>query len=273
MNNIIEDTEIQGLLDGIYEKYGYDFRNYSRPHITRRINRKLSISDYNNFEELADGVLADVNKFEKMLAEMFVHTTRMFRNSWFYQSFRKKIVPVLRTYPSIRVWNAGCATGEEVYSIAIILKEEGLYDKSIIYATDISDNVLQEAKSGVYPISRMKGYTESYQRSGGRESFSDYYKADQNYAIMESFLRKNIVFSSHNLTTDEVFAEMNVILCRNVLIYFNKRLQARALRVFRDSLCLRGFLCLGSKEDIRFSPYSDDFEDFTEQEKIYKRRY
>jgi chemotaxis protein methyltransferase CheR len=273
MNNIIKGTEIQELLDGIYEKYGYDFRNYSRSHIVRRIDRKLSISDYKNFAELADGVLTDINKFEKMLAEMFVHTTRMFRNPWFYQSFRKKIVPVLRTYPSIRVWNAGCATGEEVYSIAIILKEEGLYDKTIIYATDISDNVLRKAKSGMYPISRMKEYTELYQKSGGKESFPDYYITDKNYAMMEPFLRKNIVFSSHNLTTDEVFAEMNVILCRNVLIYFNNDLQARAIRVFRDSLCLRGFLCLGSKEDIGFSPYSNDFEDFTEKEKIYKRRY
>ncbi len=273
MNNTIKDDEIQDLLDGIYEEYGYDFRNYSRPHITRRLNRKLAISGYKNFTELTYGVLTDSNKFEKLLAEMFVHTTRMFRNLWFYKAFRKKVVPVLRTYPSIRIWNAGCATGEEVYSIAIVLKEEGLYDKTRIYATDVSDNILQKAKSGVFPIDRMKGYTESYQRSGGKESFSDYYIADQNYAMMEPLLRKNVVFSSHNLTTDEVFAEMNVILCRNVLIYFNKYLQARALRVFRDSLCLRGFLCLGSKEDVRFTPYADDFEDFTEKEKIYKRRY
>ncbi len=267
------EKEIQLLLDSIYEKYGYDFLNYSRPHIERRLNRELILSEYNSISELRTGILSTSERFYEMLADMFVHTTEMFRDTLFYQSFRKKIVPILKTYPSIRIWNAGCATGEEVYSIAIILKEEGLYKKSRIYATDISNDVLRKAKSGIFPISKMKQYTKSYQDAGGREAFSDYYKSDHNYAMFEPSLRENIVFSFHNLTIDEVFAEMNVILCRNVLIYFNRDLQARALKLFRDSLCIRGFLCLGSKEDVRFTPLSGDYEDFDVKAKIFKRRY
>ncbi len=268
-----KEAEIQKLLDTIYGKYGYDFRNYSRSHIERRLNRKLSLSDYESLNELEEGILSDSERFYEMLADLFVHTTSMFRDTGFYHSFRKNVVPVLRTYPSIRIWNAGCATGEEVYSIAIILKEEGLYDKTRIYATDISNNVLRKAKKGIFPIGSMKEYTELYQKSGGKEVFSDYYKANHNFAMMEPSLSENVIFSSHNLTTDEVFAEMNVILCRNVLIYFDNDLQARTLKLFRDSLCIRGFLCLGSKEDVRFSPLSDDFDDFAEKDKIYKRRY
>ncbi len=267
------DTEIEGLLDAIYKKYGYDFRNYTRSHIVRRLNRELILSNYKNLSELAEGVLSDNKNFYEMLTNLFVHTTSMFRDTDFCLSFRHNVVPVLRTYPSIRIWNAGCATGEEVYTIAIILKEEGLYDKTRIYATDISENILRKAKEGIFPIDYMKEYTKQYQMSGGQKAFSDYYKADNDFAIMESSLKNNIVFSSHNLATDEVFAEMNAILCRNVLIYFDRDLQNRALKLFRDSLCIRGFLCLGLKEDIRVSPLSTDFDDFSENERIYKRSY
>ncbi len=269
----MKETEIQKLLDAVHEKYGYDFRNYSRSHIKRRLNRELALSDYKSISELAEGILLDSKRFYEMLADLFVHTTSMFRDTDFYLSFRKNVVPVLRTYPSIRIWSAGCATGEEAYSIAIILKEEGLYDQARIYATDISNSVLRKAKDGIFPIGSMKEYTELYQKSGGREAFSDYYKAEHNFAMMDPSLKKNVVFSSHNLAIDEVFAEMNVILCRNVLIYFNNDLQTRAFRLFRDSLGIKGFLCLGSKEDVRFSSLSEDFEDFEERMKIYKRRY
>ncbi len=269
----MNEIGIQELLDAVYDTYGYDFRNYSRSHIERRLSRELIISDYNGLSELAEEVIADSEKFYEMLADLFVHTTSMFRDVGFYNSFRKNVVPVLRSYPSIRIWNAGCATGEEVYSIAILLKEEGLYDKTRIYATDISNNVLRKAKEGIFPIGNMKEYTELYQKSGGREPFSNYYKADKNYAMMEPSLRKNVLFSSHNLVTDKVFAEMDVILCRNVLIYFNNDLQARVIKLFRDSLCIKGILCLGSKENVRFSPLSGDFDDFIEKDKIYKRRY
>ncbi|MCP5008215.1 MAG: protein-glutamate O-methyltransferase CheR [Planctomycetes bacterium] len=268
-----KEAEIQELLEAIYSKYGYDFQNYSRPHIERRLIRELILSDYNGLSELAEEVLSDSERFYEMLADLFVHTTSMFRDVDFYNSFRRNVVPELRTYPSIRIWNAGCATGEEVYSIAIILKEEGLYAKTRIYATDISNNVLRKAKEGIFPISNMKEYTELYQKSGGCETFSNYYKADHNFAMMGPSLRKNVVFSSHNLVTDEVFAEMNVILCRNVLIYFNNDLQARVFKLFRESLCIKGFLCLGSKENVRFSPLSGDFDNFIEKDKIYKRRY
>ena len=268
-----KNAEIQQLLDAIYEKYGYDFRNYSRSHIERRLNKELILSDHESVSELAKEILSDSKRFHEMLADLFVHTTSMFRDTEFFLTFRKKVVSVLKTYPSIRIWSTGCATGEEVYSIAIILKEEGLYDKTRIYATDISNNILRKAKEGIYPINFMKKYTTLYQKAGGKEAFSDYYKADHNYAMMTPSLKKNIVFSSHNLVTDEVFAEMNVILCRNVLIYFDKVLQTRVLNLFCDSLCMRGFLCLGPKEDILFTPLTDDFEYFAEKEKIYKRKY
>jgi chemotaxis protein methyltransferase CheR len=196
----------------------------------------------------------------------------MFREPHFFRALREKIVPGLKILPFIKVWHAGCATGEEVYSLAIVMKEEGLYDKTQIYATDFNEEVIEKAKEGIYPIDGMKEYTENYKRAGGLASFADYYTARYDHAIMENSLKEHIVFSDHNLATDSVFGEMNLILCRNVLIYFNRQLQDRVIKLFTDSLCDAGFLCLGSKESIRFSKYSDDFEDVAMGDKIYRKK-
>lgn len=196
----------------------------------------------------------------------------MFRDPSFYLALRKEVLPLLKSYPFIKIWHAGCSTGEEAYSMAILMAEEGLYEKARIYATDFNESVIKKAKTGAYPIDRVKAYAYNYQRSGGKESFADYYSASHKSVAMENFLKKNILFSDHNLVTDGVFGEMNLIMCRNVLIYFNRDLQNRVFKLFSESLSDSGFLCLGSKESIRFSEYSDEFEDVTKHEKIYRKR-
>jgi len=195
----------------------------------------------------------------------------MFRDPSFYSSLREKVIPVLKTYPFIKIWHAGCATGEEVYSMAILLKEENLLSKTMLYATDLDDKVLKTAREGIYPLDKIKEYTQNYQKVHGNSSFSDYYTAKYEAAIMDRSLRKNIVFSQHNLVTDGVFGEMNLIICRNVLIYFDKDLQNRVLQLFHDSLTRKGILCLGSKETIKFSKVKDLFTEYDGKEKIYKR--
>jgi chemotaxis protein methyltransferase CheR len=208
---------------------------------------------------------------ERLLLDLSINVTAMFRDPGFYRVFRNQVVPTLRTYPFIRVWHAGCATGEEVYSMAILLEEEGLYERSRIYATDINEVVLQKAKSGIFPIERMQEYTENYIAAGGKRSFSDYYIAKYDGALFNPSLTKNVVFSQHNLVTDRSFSEFNVILCRNVLIYFDKTLQARVLTLFYDSLAMFGVLALGSKESLRFSPYEECYEQINDREKIYRK--
>ena len=208
---------------------------------------------------------------EKLLLDLSINVTAMFRDPTFYRVFRQQVIPHLRTYPFIRVWHAGCATGEEVYSMAILLEEEGLYERSRIYATDINEVVLQKAKSGIFPLDRMQEYTENYIAAGGKRSFSDYYIAKYDGALFSPSLTKNVVFSQHNLVTDRSFSEFNVILCRNVLIYFDKTLQARVLTLFYDSLATFGILALGSKESLRFSPYEECYEQINGPEKIYRK--
>jgi chemotaxis protein methyltransferase CheR len=216
-------------------------------------------------------ILYDVSFFEKLLLDMSINVTEMFRDPSFYLALRKFVVPELKKYPFLKIWHAGCSTGEEVYSMAILLKEEGLSDNIQIYATDMNELALKQAKNGIFDISRLKQYTANYQKAGGLESFSDYYVADDKHVIMDKSLKKNILFSDHNLATDGVFGEMNLIMCRNVLIYFNRELQNRVFRLFFDSLSTDGFLCIGSKESVRFSEYSDVFEDVVKNEKIYRR--
>ena len=208
-----------------------------------------------------------------LLFDFSINVTEMFRDPSCYLNIRKSVIPVLRTYPFIKIWHAGCATGEEVYSMAILLKEEGMYDRAQIYATDFNEAVVQKAKAGIFQIDRIKTYTSNYQKAGGTESFADYYTADYDSVIMDQALKKNIVFAHHNLVTDSVFGEMNLIMCRNVLIYFDRNLQNHVFKLFLDSLCYGGFICVGSKESIRFSKYSDSFEDAVRDEKIYKKRY
>lgn len=267
-----ENIEIKLLLEAIYLKYGYDFRDYAKASIKRRILHRLSLSDLKTISDIQHNVLNDKEFFETLLQDLSINVTEMFRDPTFYRALRKKVIPVIKDRPFIKVWHAGCASGEEVYSMAILLKEEGLYEKARIYATDFNEEIIKKAKKGVYPIDRIKEHTSNYQKAGGRASFADYYTARYNFAVLDNSLKKNIVFADHNLVTDSVFGEMDVIMCRNVLIYFSRELQNRVFRLFRDSLCPGGFLCLGSKESVRFSEYSDDFEDFIKKEKIYMKK-
>ena len=268
-----EDIEIRLLLEAIYMKYGYDFRGYSNAHMKRRILRRMTVAGINSIKDMQYKVLYDKEFLKTILSDFSINVTEMFRDPLFYKAFRNEVVPVLKTYPFIKVWHAGCSTGEEVYSMAILLKEEGLYDRAQIYATDFNDIVLHKGKEGIYPIDAIKEYTYNYQQAGGKASFSDYYIAKYDSVILEQSLKEKIVFAEHNLVTDGVFGEMNVVLCRNVLIYFNRELQSRVIKLFLDSLCNACFLCLGSKETIKFSSCADYFEPFIESEKIYRKKF
>lgn len=268
-----ENIELQLLLQAIYLKYGYDFRDYAKASVKRRIQHRLKTSQLPNISALQHFVLNDVRFFEQLLLDLSINVTEMFRDPSFYRAVREKIVPILREFPFLKIWHAGCATGEEVYSMAIILKEVGLYERAQLYATDMNEVVLKQARDGIFPINRLKQYTENYQKAGGQEAFSDYYAAHYEHVVMDKSLKENILFSDHNLATDGVFGEMHLIMCRNVLIYFNRELQNRALNLFTDSLCDGGVLCLGSKESIRFSEYSHLFEDISREEKVYLKKH
>jgi chemotaxis protein methyltransferase CheR len=268
-----EDIEIRVLLEAVYLKYGYDFRNYSNAHMKRRIIRRLSVEGLSSISEMLHKAIYDESFFKKLLSDFSVNVTEMFRDPTFYMAFRKNVIPVLNTYPFIRIWHAGCSTGEEVYSMAILLKEEGLLDRAHIYATDFNKVVLEKAKDGIYPIESIKDYTHNYQLAGGKTSFADYYIAKYDSVIFDQSLKKKITFADHNLVTDGVFGEMHVIICRNVLIYFNRALQNKVIKLFSDSLCNGCFLCLGSKETIKFSNSVNDFDEVVASEKIYRKKY
>jgi chemotaxis protein methyltransferase CheR len=270
-NPELEQIEIELLLEGIYRQYGFDFRSYAYASIRRRLWKRIEEEGLATVTDLQNRVLHEPEMMEKLLLDLSINVTAMFRDPQFYRVFREQVVPRLRTYPFIRVWHAGCATGEEVYSMAMLLEEEGLYERSRIYATDINEVVLQKAKSGIFPIERMQEYTENYIAAGGKRSFSDYYTAKYDGALFSPALTKNVVFSQHNLVTDRSFSEFNVILCRNVLIYFDKTLQSRVLTLFYDSLAMFGILALGSKESLRFSPYEECYEQINGPEKIYRK--
>lgn len=267
-----ENIEARLLLEAVYLKYGYDFRNYSMASIKRRIKRRMGLCGAETVSEMTHRLLNDEAFFSSVLADFSINVTEMFRDPPFYRTVRARVAPELRKMPFFKVWHAGCATGEEVFSMAILLQEEGLYDSARIYATDFNEEVIRNAKEGIYPIDRMKEYTHNYHKSGGKASFADYYTARYDFAIMNASLKENIIFADHNLVTDGVFGEMNLILCRNVLIYFDRQLQNRVIGLFYESLPPGGLLCLGSKESIRFCEYSDRFEDVDSNEKIYRKR-
>ncbi len=267
-----EEIELQLLLEAIYLKYSYDFREYARASIKRRILHRLALSGLPNLSVMQHRLLSDREFFDTLLGDLSINVSEMFRDPSFYKALRDHVIPILRTYPFLRIWHAGCSTGEEVYSMAIVLQEEALYERAQIYATDFNDVVLQQAKEGIYPVECVKDYTGNYQKSGGRKAFVEYYTAKHNSIIMDRALKTRMVFANHNLVTDGVFGEMNLIFCRNVLIYFNKTLQNRVFKLFYDSLCHRGLLCLGSKESLRFSAYADYFEEVVTNEKIYRKR-
>lgn len=274
LNNLEnEDLEIRLLLEAIYFKYGYDFRDYSRAHLKRRIIHRLSLTELNSISQMQHQVLYDRMFLKTLLTDFSINVTEMFRDPEFYKEFRKEVVPVLKTYPFIRVWHAGCSSGEEVYSMAILLKEEGLYERTQIYATDFNEEVLKKAKEAIYAIDDIKEYTYNYQQSGGLASFADYYIARYDSVILNHTLKEKIIFAEHNLVTDGVFGEMHVIICRNVLIYFNRELQNKVFKLFYESLRNGGFLGLGSKETLRFSDYIDKFSIISEDLKIYQKKF
>jgi chemotaxis protein methyltransferase CheR len=266
----LEQIEIELLLDGVHRLYGYDFRNYALPSLKRRIWHHVHAENVLSISALQEKVLHDRACFERFVYSLSIPVTEMFRDPGLFLTFRQKVVPLLRTYPYIRIWHAGCSTGEEVYSMAILLHEEGLYDKARIYATDMNERSLQQAKEGVYDISRMKQYTKNYLEAGGTRAFSEYYTAKYNSVILQPYLRKNIIFAEHNLATDTSFNEFNVIFCRNVMIYFNDELRDHVHGLFHESLSRFGILVLGSKESIHFTKYSDCYESLDRVEKIYR---
>ncbi len=267
----IEDIEIQLLLEAVFLRYHYDFRHYARASIKRRLLQARLHFSVSTITALQERILHDPDMMGQMLGFLTVQVSEMFRDPSYFRALREQVLPHLKTYPSLKVWIAGCSTGEEVYSMAILFKEEGLLDRTIIYATDINPHALAAAKAGIYPLDRIRKFTENHQKSGGRSSLSDYYTADYGRAVFDSSLRANVVFSDHSLVSDAVFGEMQLISCRNVMIYFDRALQDRAVGLFKDSLSRNGFLGIGSKETLRFSRHADAFSDFVLPEKIYRR--
>lgn len=268
----IEDIEIRLLLEAIYRRYHYDFRNYAQASIKRRLRQARDRMGLKTFSALQDKLLHDPAAASRVLRFMTVQVSDFFRDPSYFRAIREKVVPHLRTYPSLKVWIAGCSAGEELHSLAILFREEGLEDRTLFYATDINQEALEIAARGIYPLDRLKTFTENHRLSGGKSSLSDYYTTGYGGAVFDKSLRERVVFSDHSLVTDAVFSEMHLISCRNVMIYFDRELQDRAIGLFGESLIRNGFLGLGSKETLRFSAHSDDFADFVREEKIYQRR-
>ncbi|HEY3667904.1 MAG TPA: CheR family methyltransferase [Polyangiaceae bacterium] len=266
-----EDIEVRLLLDAIYLRYHYDFRSYSQASLRRRLGAAKLQMGAESLSQLQEGVLKDPITFARLLQFLTVQVSDMFRDPSFFLAFREQVVPELRTYPSIRIWVAGCSTGEELYSYAIVLREEGLLERATLYATDINPEALRKAELGLYPIERIQAFTENHRAAGGKSSLSEYYTAAYGSAAFDRTLRKNVVFSDHSLATDSVFAEVQLVSCRNVLIYFDGSLQDRALGLMKDALCRRGFLGVGSKERLMFSQHSGAFRDFVPSERWYQR--
>lgn len=269
--DFIEKIEIDLIMEAVNRYYGYDFSNYSKAHIKRRLLVFLSKYRYASISEMQHHVLHNPTIFEEFLNNFSINVTEMFRDPTFYLDFRKKVAPLLKTYPYLKIWIAGCATGEEVYSFAIMLKEEGLLDRTTIYATDFNKEAIQKAKKAIYNIDTIKAYTSNYQKAGGTCSFSDYYMANYNSVIIDKSLKNNIVYAEHNLVTDGVFTEANLIVCRNVLIYFNRDLQNKVLRLFDESMVTGGFLALGTKETIQFSSINKKYSTISKNNKIFKK--
>jgi chemotaxis protein methyltransferase CheR len=267
----LEKVEIELLLQGLYSWCGYDFRNYSFSSIKRRIWHRIHAEKLSTVTGLLEKVLHDPACLKRLIADFSINVTEMFRDPLFFLSFREHVVPILRTYPSIRIWHAGCSTGEEVYSMSMLLREEGIYEKTRIYATDINAEVLKVAKAGVYPVGNMRKYTNNYISAGGKKAFSDYYNVTNSGIKFHSNLTKNVVFAQHNLVTDQSFNEFHVILCRNVLIYFDKSLQKKVHSLFYDSLGTFGILGLGDKETIAYTDVADCYESIDISQKLYRK--
>jgi chemotaxis protein methyltransferase CheR len=267
----LQALEIELLLTGLAERYGYDFRNYARASLTRRIRRVMENEGLASISALQSKLLHDVEAAQRFVAAISVHTTSMFRDPDVYRVLRSEVIPLLRTYPFVRVWHAGCSSGEEVYSLAILLEEEGLYERCRIYATDISDSILERARQGVFPLRAMRDHTRSYQAAGGTEDFSKYYVTDQENAVFRSSLRRQFVFSQHNLVCDSAFNEFQLIVCRNVLLYFDSSLRQRAHDLFHASLSNFGVLVLGKKESLHFTEYAASYQELHDGARVYRK--
>ncbi|MBA3805593.1 MAG: protein-glutamate O-methyltransferase CheR [Acidobacteria bacterium] len=269
--NELEDIEISLLLEGLYRFYGFDFREYSPASLKRRILERMRAEKIESVSLFQDRVLHDAACMERLLLGLSVHVSSMFRDPDFYLTFRRKVVPILKTYPTVRIWHAGCSTGEEIYSMAILLQEEGLYRKSLIYATDISHDVLRKAKEGIFPLAAMQEYTLNYMKAGGQREFSDYYTAHYDNVIFHPSLKTNVVFAEHNLATDGSFNEFHVVLCRNVMIYFNKALQERVHNLIYESLSTFGIFGLGNKESLKFTAREGFYEKMDDGNELYRK--
>lgn len=272
MNENIDDIELDHLLDAIYRRYGYDFRNYSRASIKRRVKSFMAERDLAVIADMTARLLRDAVFFQDLVQNFSIPVTEMFRDPEVYASLRSNVLPFLKTYPFIKIWHAGCASGEEVYSLAIVLQEEGIYNRTTIYATDFNEDMLRKAREGIYPIADVRNSLDNYRRSGGTETLADYFEAHYDSVIMSHRLRKNITFARHNLAVDHVFGEMHLIMCRNVLIYFNRTLQDRVFGLFDESLVRDGFLCLGKKETLYFSEIYRNFIEIDKGGRIYKKK-
>ena len=267
------EIEMRLLMEAIYLKYNYDFRDYLGASQKRRVLHALTQFDCPTISELQSRVLHDPSMFMRLLQYLTIPVSEMFRDPSFFLALRQQVIPRLGTYPFIKIWIAGCSTGEEVYSLAILLKEEGLLERSLIYATDINPQSMDKARQGIFALAAVKGYTANYQKAGGKCAFSDYYTTAYDAVILDKSLRDSITFADHSLATDSVFSETQLVLCRNVLIYFNQKLQDRALGLFYDSLSHRGFLGLGSKESIDFSAHAHRFEALDKPERIFRKHW
>lgn len=267
-----QEFEINQLLEAILFRYGYDFRNYARASLERRVLHRVQLSGLESVSDMIPRIMHDPDFFELFLKDMSITVTEMFRDPHVFKEIRNNVCDQLRTYPRINVWLAGCATGEEVYSMAILLREEELLEKTRIYATDFNNHSLAIAQKGIYPLEKMKLFTKNYLAAGGKASFADYYSAKYDSAKIDDSLKKNITFANHNLMKDQVFAETHLLLCRNVLIYFDRELQNRVLEIFKKSLIHRGYLVLGDKETLDFTSVSDAFEAFSKRERIYRKK-
>lgn len=267
----LEALELELLLEAIHQRYDYDFRGYARASLRRRLWRRVDLEGLRSLSGLQEAVLHDPACLERLLADLSINVTAMFRDPTFHLGLRKQVLPELRTHPFVRVWVAGCSTGEEVISLAIALREEGILDRTRIYATDMDRAVLARAGKGAFALEKVRDYTRNYLAAGGGEAFSDYYTVSGEYAIFDPALLRHVVFAQHNLATDHSFNEFHVILCRNVLIYFGRELQDRVLRLFDASLPRRGVLALGRKETLHGTAIEEHFEPLIETERIYRR--
>jgi chemotaxis protein methyltransferase CheR len=267
----LEELELRLLLEAVHQQYGYDFRGYARSSLRRRVWRRITEEQLTTISGLQERVLHDPAVMDRLLVDLSINVTSMFRDPTFYRALRTTVVPILKTYPYVRIWNAGCSTGEETFSLAILLREEGLGDRTRIYATDINEGVLRRAKDGMFPLDRMQDFTRDYIRAGGTQSFIDYYKVIGDRVRFAPELVDQVVFAQHNLVSDRRFNEFHLIVCRNVLIYFNRQLQDRVHDLFYDSLVRFGMLALGHKESIRFTSHADDYTALDPDEKLFRR--